>query len=84
LYCSSSNDLSRQKQQKKISKIPQASVDKAMKFINGYLLGGETSATLVKVYEEATPYYRIDINVNGTTFPSYISSNGNIFPKRAL
>jgi len=63
------------------SKIPQASVDKAMKFINGYLLGGETSATLVKVYEEATPYYRIDINVNGTTFPSYISSNGKyIFP----
>lgn len=61
--------------------IPQASVDKAMKFINGYLLGGETSASLVKVYEEATPYYKIDISINGTTFPSFISLDGKyIFP----
>ncbi|MDD5696835.1 MAG: thioredoxin family protein [Candidatus Pacebacteria bacterium] len=58
------------------SQIPQSSVDKAMKYINGYLLGGGTSASLSKVYEESNPYYKIEINIGGTVYPSYVSSDG--------
>ncbi|MDD3170661.1 MAG: thioredoxin family protein [Candidatus Paceibacterota bacterium] len=56
--------------------ISQSAVDKAMKYINDYLLGGGSSASLSKVYEEGNPYYKIEIDIAGNTYPSYVSSDG--------
>jgi len=58
------------------TQISQNAANKAIKYINGYLLGGGTTASLTKVYEEGSPYYKIEINIGGTTYPSYVSSDG--------
>jgi len=56
--------------------VSQNAANKAIKYINGYLLGGGTTASLTKVYEESSLYYKIEINISGTTYPSYVSSDG--------
>jgi thiol-disulfide isomerase/thioredoxin len=59
----------------------QAAAEKAIKYINQYLITDGSKATVKQTYEEKTTYYKFDLDLNGTTYPSYVSTDGKyIFP----
>ena len=54
--------------------------NKAIEFINTYLLGGQGTATLISV-EEVNGLYNAKLNIGGTTYDSYITMDGKLlFP----
>jgi thiol-disulfide isomerase/thioredoxin len=56
---------------------PQKAAEKAIDYINKYLLTDGIKATLVKVEnEKIDALYKFTLSVNGQEFPSYVSSDG--------
>jgi thiol-disulfide isomerase/thioredoxin len=59
----------------------QDAADRAIKYINQYLLTDGSKATVSSVSEEKTTYYKFSLDLNGQTYPSYVSTDGKyIFP----
>lgn len=60
---------------------PNEAANKAIDFINKYILQGQGEATLVTVEESESGLYYIKIRINGRTFDSYVTKDGKLlFP----
>jgi len=59
----------------------QVAAERAIKYINQYLITDGSKATVSKTYDEKTTYYKFDLDLNGKTYPSYVSTDGKyVFP----
>jgi thiol-disulfide isomerase/thioredoxin len=61
----------------------QAAAERALKYINQYLITTDPKATLKQAYEEKTTYYKFELDYNGQTYPSYVSIDGKYVFDRA-
>jgi hypothetical protein len=60
---------------------PDEAANKAINYINDYILQGQEKATLVTVEETENGVYYIKIKIDGRTFDSYVTKDGELlFP----
>lgn len=57
----------------------EEAVNKAMEYINKYILLGQSEASLIKIYETSDniPYYQFQLSLAGTTYDSVVTADGS-------
>lgn len=55
---------------------PKEAADKAVDYVNKYIVPEDQPAKIVQVFPEKLTYYKFIMNIAGTEYPSYVSVDG--------
>jgi thiol-disulfide isomerase/thioredoxin len=55
---------------------PKEAADKAVNYVNKYIVPEDQPAKIVQVFPEKLTYYKFIMNIAGTEYPSYVSADG--------